>query len=62
MTGSSAKGQAKSVTVGKSSGFPALDEAALEAVRHWEFEPAKLNDMPIDSEDVEVPLLFKVSR
>ncbi len=36
----SAEGTALGVGLARSSGFPALDAAALEAVRAWEFLPA----------------------
>ncbi|MBI1318992.1 MAG: TonB family protein [Candidatus Hydrogenedens sp.] len=56
-----AGGQAASVSVKKSSGFEALDEAAIEAVRKWEFHPAREGDTPVDS-DIEVPVRFRLSR
>jgi protein TonB len=34
------KGRAKDVVVGQSSGFPRLDQAAMEAVRKWRFVAA----------------------
>ena len=45
------------VVLHKGSGFPALDEAALEAVRRWKFVPAKRGDTPI-SAPVIVPIHF----
>lgn len=41
-------GRAGAVEVTKSSGKPALDEAAVEAVRNWKFIPAKRGDTPIE--------------
>ncbi len=35
------------VEVRKSSGFPRLDEAALEAVRKWKFVPARRGEEPV---------------
>ena len=34
-------GRPQEVTIGKSSGESALDEAAMDAVRNWRFEPAR---------------------
>ena len=36
------RGQAANVRVKESSGHVLLDEAALTAVRRWEFEPARI--------------------
>ena len=33
-------GHPKDVTVKTSTGFPRLDQAAIEAIRHWTFNPA----------------------
>jgi periplasmic protein TonB len=54
-------GSASKVEVKQSSGFSLLDEAALDAVRHWQFEPAKNNNEPVAS-SVEVPVAFKLSK
>lgn len=35
-----ADGKAQDVALARSSGFPRLDRAALQAVRHWRFRPA----------------------
>lgn len=45
------------IRVVKSSGHPLLDEAALQAVGEWRFEPAMKNGTPIPSW-VEVPVRF----
>ncbi len=55
----SAQGTADSVQVRQSSGHARLDEAALEAVRHWRFVPAKRGDEPIAA-SVIVPLVFRL--
>ena len=55
------EGRVKELKLLKSSGFDALDQAALAAVNHWEFEPARLADKPVSSE-VEVPVQFTLSR
>ncbi len=56
-----AQGHVKNVSLFKSSGFSALDEAALDGVAHWEFEPARLDGEPVASE-VEVPVRFKLTN
>jgi protein TonB len=56
-----ADGRASEVTVRQSSGFPLLDEAALEAVRRWRFEPARSGGLPVSSE-AHVPVRFILSR
>lgn len=55
----SAQGRAVRVELKQSSGVPVLDEAAMQAVRGWEFEPARVNSTPLDSE-IEVPVRFKL--
>ena len=57
----SAAGNAASVQVSRSSGFPLLDSAALQAVRQWTFEPARAAGIPIASQ-VEVPVRFDLNR
>lgn len=53
----SAQGNALEVAVSKSSGFPRLDSAAIDAVTHWRFVPAKRGDETVDS-SVIVPITF----
>lgn len=53
----SAQGTALDVAVSKSSGFPRLDAAAVEAVTRWRFVPAKRGDEAVDS-SVIVPITF----
>jgi protein TonB len=55
----SSQGRALRVEVKQSAGVAILDEAALEAVRGWEFEPARIGIKPVDSE-IEVPVRFKL--
>lgn len=43
----SAKGEAESVELEKSSGFGRLDDAAIQTVKKWTFEPAKRNNQTI---------------
>lgn len=52
-------GLAKRVDIYKSSGFPRLDEAALETVRNWYFKPAMKNGGNVESR-VLVPIKFKL--
>ena len=35
-----------------------LDEAAMQAVRDWEFEPARIGPLPVEAE-IEVPVRFE---
>ncbi len=53
----SAKGDALDVALAKSSGFPRLDNAAIDAVSRWRFVPAKRGDETVDS-SVVVPITF----
>ena len=52
-------GRVQEVTVGKSSGEAALDDAAMDAVRYWRFEPAKRDGVPVRAWAV-VPIEFKL--
>jgi protein TonB len=52
-------GRVQEVTLGKSSGDASLDEAAMEAVRTWRFEPAMRNGMPMRAWVV-APVDFKL--
>ncbi len=55
------KGEVVRALVQKTSGNPALDEAALEAARLSRFTPAMQGDIPV-SVWVSIPFTFKVSR
>ncbi|MFS8776201.1 energy transducer TonB [Synechococcus sp. W65.1] len=55
-----AQGQVQQVEIASSSGFPALDRAAQEAVQRWEFSPALRNNVPIESWVV-VPIQFTLN-
>ena len=56
-----AQGRASRIELKQSSGFAALDEAAWQAVRGWEFEPARLGALAVESE-IEVPVRFKLTN
>lgn len=56
-----ASGTPSKVEIEKSSGFPRLDEAALDAVKRWKFVPARRGTEAI-AESVVVPLSFKLPR
>ncbi|QSR88436.1 energy transducer TonB [Methylacidiphilum caldifontis] len=57
----SSNGYPTSVTIGKSSGYPELDQAAETTVRkYWRFKPPTMLGMPIDV-DVDVPIRFKIN-
>ena len=53
------RGRPLEVVVGKSSGDPSLDEAALDAVRRWRFEPARRDGAPIRAWAT-VPIEFRL--
>src|SRR5690606_10997346 len=50
-----------SVDVARRSGSRALDQAAVDAVRQWRFEPA-MRDGKAVSATVEVPVSFRIDR
>ena len=52
-----AEGRAADVQLQRSSGFARLDDAALKAVRRWEFNPARSGSTPVACA-VEVPVRF----
>jgi len=52
-----ADGHASDVSVKRSSGFPLLDHAAVEAVRRWIFEPARVGGLPVASPQT-IPVRF----
>ncbi|NQD38274.1 energy transducer TonB [Permianibacter sp. IMCC34836] len=55
-----ANGEADQLEVLQSSGFERLDEAALRAVRRWQFVPAKRGDETVAAW-VRVPVRFNVN-
>jgi protein TonB len=54
-----AGGTPTSISLERSSGHPLLDRAALDAVRRWTFEPARLGGVPRGSR-VDVPVRFSL--
>ncbi len=52
-------GTALAVAVGRSSGFPVLDNAAVDAVRNWRFIPATEGGRPVPA-TAEVPVVFRL--
>lgn len=56
----SAEGHAHKVEVKTSSGFPRLDQSALETVAQWRFVPAKRGSTAVTSWVV-VPIVFSLS-
>lgn len=56
-----ADGTPEKVEVKTGSGYPRLDQAALEAVARWRFVPARRGDVPVDAW-VQVPLNFSLDR
>ena len=55
------KGMAVKVEVKQSSGYQLLDQAALEAVRYWRFQPERIGDIPIESK-VTIPIRFRLEE
>ena len=53
-------GRPVSVKVRESAGFEALDEAAVSAVSHWRFVPARRGSEPVEA-SVIVPVRFRLS-
>jgi protein TonB len=53
------QGVPKEVVIKQSAGYRHLDEAALEAVKQWRFEPAQRNNVKIVSR-VEIPVRFEL--
>jgi TonB family protein len=55
------EGTVKNATVQESSGFPILDDSAVQAVQNWSFEPAKNGEFPVPS-TVDLPIRFDLLR
>lgn len=56
-----ADGTVSNISVAKSSGFSRLDQAALQAVKHWRFVPAKQQGKAIDFW-YEMPMTFALNQ
>jgi protein TonB len=56
-----AEGRAERVEINKSSGFALLDNAAVAAVRAWEFQPARIGSLALESQ-IEVPVRFELKK
>ncbi len=56
-----ADGRADAIRIATSSGSPALDRAAIEAVRLWRFNPATRGGTPVPA-TAEVPINFTLSN
>ena len=54
-----AEGHPARVRTSQSSGYPILDQAAVQAVSSWVFEPARLDAKPVPAE-IEVPIHFRI--
>ncbi len=55
------QGRAKSVQVQESSGYTRLDQAAVDAVRLWQFVPARRGDEAVEDTAL-VPVVFRLDR
>lgn len=53
-------GRSAAVEVNRSSGVEALDQAAVEAIKHWRFAPARVGENPVDSW-VRIPIDFRLT-
>ncbi|HEX3902658.1 MAG TPA: energy transducer TonB [Polyangia bacterium] len=56
-----ADGLPAAISLNRSSGYPLLDRAALDAVRRWTFEPGRAAGVPVSS-TVVVPVRFSLSE
>ena len=54
-------GTVDSIRTRKSSGFPILDESAIQSVKTWRFEPAKDGEFPIPV-TVDLPIRFDLDE
>ena len=56
-----ADGHAHGLTLKRSSGYRLLDDAAMQAVRRWLFEPARTGGLPVASR-ADVPVKFSLAE
>jgi protein TonB len=54
-------GSSGQVRLHRSSGFDALDEAALATVKRWRFKPATENGKPV-KQWVDIPITFRLKQ
>lgn len=52
-------GKPLQVNLSRSSGFERLDRAAIESVKRWVFEPAKIGPLSVES-TVQIPVRFRL--
>lgn len=57
----SVEGHVESFKLATSSGSEVLDNAAAATIRHWRFEPARRNGVPVEFE-VLIPVTFSIRR
>lgn len=57
----SGAGRATEISLKQSTGYELLDQAAIKAVREWEFEPARIGSVGVESK-IEVPVRFRLNR
>jgi periplasmic protein TonB len=55
------QGRSEHVEINRSSGNDALDRAAVDAIKHWRFYPARYGDRPIESW-IKIPIDFALSN
>jgi protein TonB len=55
------KGRPSDVQVAKSSGYPRLDDAAVRAVRRWQFAAATRDSVPV-AKWTELNVVFRLDR
>ena len=54
-------GKVASATTRKSSGYPILDDSAVQAVQQWTFQPAQNGEFPITAK-VDLPIRFDLAQ
>jgi periplasmic protein TonB len=54
------QGRSKKIEINSSSGTPALDHAAMQALRRWRFHPARYRDQAVESW-LRVPIEFRLA-
>jgi len=57
----SRSGTVSGVEIDKSSGYPVLDETAIETVQDWHFTPARFGSEPVVC-TVRIPIRFRIKR